>query len=176
MQNTDQPQDVDLNDLAPVIPRPWIEPGVYPARCIGHGIRQTPYGPKLVFDYAVERSIGTNDTVVLPRYYNFGRDAAGRFKFPNGCDFRKDWFRANGGRVGRNWNSLPASVFRNQRMLVRVVNVEKDTEGPLPPPLVHSRIDRIVRPVWPGETFTRWPLEDSEIVRQIDEILGEGKR
>lgn len=162
--------DAEFENLAPGNRRPWIPPGLYPARFKTRRLdqRRKDWGEKLVCDWDVYLDPSIKASVLLCRYYNITRDGGGRFIFGDGHDYRTDWVMANKGKLTYERQRLPVTIFEKGLFWVEVVTVDKNSKGKIHPSLHWSKIGRIVGPVRDGQLIKTLPMHPSDL---SDEFL-----
>jgi hypothetical protein len=145
-----------FDNLSPGEQRVLLTPGLYPGRFLRWKEKQTPWGPKLEVYWNVFPSEDEKKSVQLRRHYNLSKDNKNdRWIFGDGHDYRKDWIRANRGRLPYSRTQLPISKFREGIMVLCVETVTRDGRRPLPPSSYYSKVGFVVRPFEEGETLAR---------------------
>lgn len=146
--------------------RIYIQPGVYRGKLQKWEMKNGRYGEKLYFSWEVFLGGNGERTVTLCRFYNVKRDENGRLIFGDGHDYRKDWIRANRGRLPPSRSRLPPAKFGEEIMLLSVETVTRDGNRTLPPGSHYSKIGYVIQPS--GEDGTVTP--ESEAVDKIKKI------
>ena len=157
-----QLRDEDFDHVNPGEPRILIpREGSYPAQFNGYESKHYGlWGEKLVFQWKVFTSKDKDAFTMLNRYYNLARDGGGRLKFGDFHDYRRDWVRANGGRLPMVRSKLPLSIFQEHLFLIEVVTVHYDNQRrPLSSTLHWSKISMVIRPLADDETWEGLPVQ-----------------
>jgi hypothetical protein len=143
--------------------RVLLIPGEYLGRYIRWKETQTPWGPKLDVYWNVFLSGAEKKYVQLRRHYNLPTDKKNaKWIFGDGHDYRKDWIRANRGRLPYSRTRLPIGKFREGIMVLFIETVTRDGRRPLPPSSYYSKVGFIVRPFEEDEELARRSAEFDE--------------
>src|SRR6478736_4696622 len=93
------PSEDAFENLSPSEQRVFLPPGQYPGKFLRWEEVNTPWGLKLCVYWQVFPSGEDQKSVQLRRHYNLSTDKDGKWIFGDGHDYRKDWIRANRGRL-----------------------------------------------------------------------------
>lgn len=152
-------RDEDFENIDPGPGARLVQDGQYPADCLGYKPRDygDRWGERLVVTWKVYLS--PEDPVELPRYYTIRRSAGGRFSAGDRHAYRRDWIRANNGRLPEMRQRLPFSIFLKGRFLVAVETVTQDSnKQPLHPSSYYSKISRVIRPIQDGDSLKTFQM------------------
>jgi len=139
-------------------PRVLIPPGEYPGNLLRWEEAQTPWGEKLYAYYEVFLLADNKKSVHLRRHYKVDRDTTGAWFCGDGHDYRKDWIRANRGRLPIPRKRLPIGKFGESMMVLAIETVMRDGRRPLHPSSYYSKVGFVVRPLEEGEVLLRCPV------------------